>query len=197
MEAAQTAAKEAADAVDDLVHHLYTADPSTVEEAVMANDSAAEPTIEELLQSVQQSLEVPFFLIASTLVLGFVIFLVVFLRRRQASKTVVAAPAAEVVVAAPAAEEVVVACPEAVIPEVVPACPEVVPAAEEIVVACPEAVIPEVVPVCPEMAPEEAAPVCPEVTPLVDVTEPVVEPVVEALIDLAPEPVVEPVVEAH
>merc|ERR1739838_737592 len=64
VESAQNAAKEAADAVDDLVRHLYAADPSTVEEAVVANDSAAEPAIEELLQSVQQSLEVPFLLIA-------------------------------------------------------------------------------------------------------------------------------------
>merc|ERR1712002_1388466 len=56
MEAAKNAANEAADAVDDLVHHLYTADPSTVEEAVVANDSAAEP-------SVQQSLKVPLLLI--------------------------------------------------------------------------------------------------------------------------------------
>ena len=57
------AAKDAADAVDDLVQHLSTADAlhsapeleEMMSEAVVNESAATEPLIEEIVQQVQQS----------------------------------------------------------------------------------------------------------------------------------------------
>merc|ERR1712243_341421 len=108
MDAAMNAAKEAAMAVDELVQQLSTSAEGMqaeleeqIVENVANNDSVfAEPVVEEIVEQVQQTSGFPFFLVASTLILGFVIFVVIFLRRRRAAKSEVAPVATETLVAA-------------------------------------------------------------------------------------------------
>merc|ERR1712212_763515 len=119
-------------------------------ENVANNESVfAEPAVEEIIEQVQQTSEFPFFLMASTLILGLVIFVAIFLRRR-AAKSEVAPVATETLVAAETevaeAKCEVEAAPAAV--EVAetevaaaPAAASVEPEAEAVVVAEPEAVV--------------------------------------------------------
>merc|ERR1711872_1059432 len=101
----------------------------------------AEPAVEEIIEQVQQTSEFPFFLMASTLILGLVIFVAIFLRRRRAAKSEVAPVATETLVAAeteaaPAAVEVAETEVAAA-----PAAASVEPEVEAVVVAEPEAVV--------------------------------------------------------
>jgi len=90
MDAAMNAAKDAADAVDDLVQHLSSADAfhatPVMEDEIMetiVNESAFnDPIVEEIVEQMQQTTDVPFLLVTSTLALGVIVFLVIFLRRR-------------------------------------------------------------------------------------------------------------------
>merc|ERR1711862_123086 len=106
MDAAMNAAKEAAMAVDDLVQQLSSSAEGMqaeleeqIVENVANNESVfADPAVEEIIEQVQQTSEFPFFLMASTLILGLVIFVAIFLRR--AAKSEVAPVATETLVAA-------------------------------------------------------------------------------------------------
>merc|ERR1712142_839156 len=152
------AAKEAAMAVDDRVQQLSSSAEGMqaeleeqIVENVANNESVfAEPAVEEIIEQVQQTSEFPFFLMASTLILGLVIFVAIFLRRRRAAKSEVAPVATETLVAAETevaeAKCEVEAAPAAV--EVAetevaaaPAAASVEPEAEAVVVAEPEAVV--------------------------------------------------------
>merc|ERR1712228_393148 len=91
MDAAINAAKDATDAMDDIVQHLSSAEAfnaapvmeDEIVETIVNESTFAEPIVEELVEQMQESTQVPFFLIASTLALGVVVFLIIFLRRRR------------------------------------------------------------------------------------------------------------------
>merc|ERR1719334_1147612 len=129
-------------AVDDLVQQLSSSAEGMqaeleeqIVENVANNESVfAEPAVEEIIEQVQQTSEFPFFLMASTLILGLVIFVAIFLRRRRAAKSEDAPVATETLVAA----ETEVAAAE---PAAAPVTASVEPKAEAVVIAEPEAVV--------------------------------------------------------